>query len=156
MCDESRGMLIDRVMGMARTQMFAPRYYRRFPGPIRFVSHAGDSVRIRQNLLVVQTLIDRQTEIVLSAVCHDVLVADAGQPRLLRKSQIVVFDSEMIPNSFIFLAAETMMPSCTRSNWCPSESEAGTQRRRSAFRPLEAVGTADVYFRACGEMTCRA
>ena len=102
MYGESRGMLIDRVMGMTRTQMFAPRYYRCFPGPIRFVSRHGDSVRIRQNLLVVQTLIDRNTEIVLSAVCHDVLVPDAGQPRL--RERIVVFDSEMIPNSFIYPA----------------------------------------------------
>ena len=92
---ESRGMLIDRVMGMTRTQMFTPRYYRRFPGPIRFVSRHGDSVRIRQNLLVVQTLIDRKTE-VLSAACHDVLVSDAGQPRLRETNRGVRFrdDSE--------------------------------------------------------------
>ena len=37
---ESRGMLVDRVMGMTRTQMFAPRYYRRFPGPLR-IDRAG-------------------------------------------------------------------------------------------------------------------
>jgi salicylate 5-hydroxylase small subunit len=102
MYGESRGMLIDRVMGMTRTQMFAPRYYRRFPGPIRLVSQDADSVRIRQNLLVVQTLIDRKTEIVLSAVCHDVLVSDSGLPRL--RERIVVFDSEMLPNSLIYPA----------------------------------------------------
>ena len=71
-------MLIDRVMGLTRTQMYAPRYYRRFPGPLRIVSRDGDGVRTRHNLLVVQTLIDKQTEIVLSAVCHDVLVRDDG------------------------------------------------------------------------------
>ena len=102
MYGESRGMLIDRVMGMTRTQMFAPRYYRRFPGPIRLVSQDADSVRIRQNLLVVQTLIDRKTEIVLSAVCHDVLVSVSGLPRL--RERIVVFDSEMLPNSLIYPA----------------------------------------------------
>src|ERR1700756_5758757 len=42
---ESRGMLVDRVLGMTRTQMFAPRTYRRFPGPLRLVS--GDGVRVR-------------------------------------------------------------------------------------------------------------
>ena len=99
---ESRGMLIDRVMGVTRTQMFAPRYYRRFPGPLRIVSRDGDSVRTRHNLLVVQTLIDRQTEIVLSSVCHDVLVPDEGRIRL--RERIVVFDSEMIPNSLIYPA----------------------------------------------------
>jgi 3-phenylpropionate/cinnamic acid dioxygenase small subunit len=99
---ESRGMLVDRVMGMTRTQMYAPRYYRRFPGPLRIVSRDGDSVRTRHNLLVVQTLIDKKTEIVLSAVCHDELVPD-GERNLLRE-RIVVFDSEMIPNSLIYPA----------------------------------------------------
>ena len=99
---ESREMLADRVMGVTRTQMYAPRYYRRFPGPLRIVSRDGDSVRVRHNLLVVQTLIDRQSEIVLSAVCHDVVVP--GDERPLLKQRIVVFDSEMIPNSLIYPA----------------------------------------------------
>jgi 3-phenylpropionate/cinnamic acid dioxygenase small subunit len=99
---ESRGMLIDRVMGMTRTQMFAPRYYRRFPGPLRIVAPEGDGVRTRHNLLVVQTLIDKRTEIVLSAVCHDVLVPD--EQRLRLRERVVVFDSEMIPNSLIYPA----------------------------------------------------
>ena len=49
-----------------------------------------------------QTLIDKQTEIVLSAVCHDVLVPDDDRVRL--RERIVVFDSEMIPNSLIYPA----------------------------------------------------
>jgi 3-phenylpropionate/cinnamic acid dioxygenase small subunit len=99
---ESRGMLVDRVMGVMRTQMYAPRYYRRFPGPVRIVSHDGDGVRVRHNLLVVQTLIDKQTEIVLAADCRDVVVEEAS--RLLLRERIVVFDSEMIPNSLIYPA----------------------------------------------------
>jgi salicylate 5-hydroxylase small subunit len=99
---ESRGMLVDRVMGLMRTQMYAPRYYRRFPGPLRIVSRDGDAVSVRHNLLILQTLIDKQTEIVLSAVCHDVLVPDDGRVRL--RERIVVFDSEMIPNSLIYPA----------------------------------------------------
>jgi 3-phenylpropionate/cinnamic acid dioxygenase small subunit len=99
---ESRGMLVDRVMGVTRTQMYAPRYYRRFPGPIRIVSCDGDAARSRHNLLVVQTLIDKKTEIVLSAVCHDVLVPDGERNRL--RERVVVFDSEMIPNSLIYPA----------------------------------------------------
>ena len=99
---ESRGMLIDRVMGVTKTQMFAPRYYRRFPGPLRIVSRDGDSVRTRHNLLVVQTLIDKKTDIVLSAVCHDVIVPDEDRLRL--RERVVVFDSEMIPNSLIYPA----------------------------------------------------
>jgi 3-phenylpropionate/cinnamic acid dioxygenase small subunit len=99
---ESRGMLVDRVMGLTRTQMYAPRYYRRFPGPLRIVSREGNTVSVRHNLLVVQTLIDKKTEIVLSAVCHDLLVP--GDERPLLRQRIVVFDSEMLPNSLIYPA----------------------------------------------------
>jgi salicylate 5-hydroxylase small subunit len=99
---ESRGMLTDRVLGVTRTQMFAPRYYRRFPGPLRIIGPEDEGVRTRHNLLVVQTLLDKQTEIVLSAVCHDVVVLDEDRLRL--RERIVVFDSEMIPNSLIYPA----------------------------------------------------
>jgi 3-phenylpropionate/cinnamic acid dioxygenase small subunit len=99
---ESRGMLIDRVMGLTRTQMYAPRYYRRFPGPLQIVARDGETVRVRHNLLVVQTLIDKKTEIVLSAVCHDLLVPADARPLL--RERIVVFDSEMLPNSLIYPA----------------------------------------------------
>jgi len=99
---ESRGMLQDRVTGLTRTQMYAPRTYRRFPGPLRIVSSAADGTRTRHNLLLVQTLIDRPTEIVLSAVCHDLIVEDAE--RLRFRERIVVFDSEMIPNSLVYPA----------------------------------------------------
>jgi 3-phenylpropionate/cinnamic acid dioxygenase small subunit len=95
-------MLKDRVMGVTRTQMFAPRYYRRFPGPLRIMGADGDGVRTRHNLLVVQTLLDKQTEIVLSADCRDVVVRDADRLRL--RERVVVFDSEMVPNSLIYPA----------------------------------------------------
>ena len=99
---ESRGMLQDRVTGLLKTQMFAPRYYRRFPGPLRIASHEADGVRTRHNLLMVQTLVDKQSEIVLSGVCHDWLVPDDARLRL--RERIVVMDSEMVPNSFVYPA----------------------------------------------------
>ena len=99
---ESRGMLTDRVMGLTRTQMYAPRYYRRFPGPLRIVSHEAGGTRTRHNLLMVQTLIDKQSDIVLAGVCHDWVVP--GDGRLQLRERIVVFDSEMVPNSMIYPA----------------------------------------------------
>ena len=98
---ESRGMLQDRAAGLNGTQMFAPRTYRRFPGPLR-LTQDSDGMRVRHNLLVVQTLIDKQSDIVLAASCHDLVVADGG--RLRFRERIVVFDSEMIPNSLIYPA----------------------------------------------------
>lgn len=97
---ESRGMLKDRVTGLTRTQMYAPRYYRRFPTAPRIVGEESGGVRTRHNLLLVQTLIDKPSEIVLSAVCHDLIVA--GEGRLRFAERVVVFDSEMLPNSLVY------------------------------------------------------
>jgi 3-phenylpropionate/cinnamic acid dioxygenase small subunit len=99
---ESRGMLKDRVTGLTRTQMYAPRYYRRFPTAPRIVGEDGGAVLVRHNLLLVQTLVDKTSDIVLSAVCHDRIVSDGGRLRFAER--IVVFDSEMIPNSLVYPA----------------------------------------------------
>jgi salicylate 5-hydroxylase small subunit len=99
---ESRGMLRDRVMGLTRTQMYAPRYYRRFPTAPRLVGETDGVAQVRHNLLLVQTLIDKPSEIVLSAVCHDRVVIDEGRLRFAER--IVVFDSEMLPNSLVYPA----------------------------------------------------
>lgn len=99
---ESRGMLKDRVTGLTRTQMYAPRYYRRFPTAPRILGEADGGVQVRHNLLLVQTLIDKTSDIVLSAVCHDRVVEDGGRLRFAER--IVVFDSEMIPNSLVYPA----------------------------------------------------
>ena len=99
---ESRGMLKDRVTGLTRTQMYAPRYYRRFPTAPRIVGEAEGAVSVRHNLLLVQTLIDKPSDIVLSAVCHDRIVLDEGRLRFAER--IVVFDSEMVPNSLVYPA----------------------------------------------------
>lgn len=99
---ESRGMLKDRVTGLIKTMVFAPRYYRRFPGPLRIMRENGGRCRVEHNLLIIQTLVDKQSEIVLCGRCHDELVIEDG--KLLIKRRDVVFDSEMIPNSLIYPA----------------------------------------------------
>ncbi|QJU60588.1 SnoaL-like domain-containing protein [Sphingomonas sp. AP4-R1] len=99
---ESRGMLMDRVTGLRTTQVYAPRYYRRFAGPLKIGRGADGAVPVEHNLLLVQTLIDKQSEIILSARCYDSVVEVDGRLALERRD--VVFDSEMIPNSLIYPA----------------------------------------------------
>ena len=49
---ESRGMLKDRVTGLTRTQMYAPRYYRRFPTAPRVVGQEHyETARAVQSIL---------------------------------------------------------------------------------------------------------
>lgn len=99
---ESRDMLRDRVTGLIKTQVYSPRYYRRFPGPLRIRQESETQLAVEHNLLMVQTLIDKPSEIILSARCHDRIVIE--NERLLLKRRDVVFDSEMVLNSLIYPA----------------------------------------------------
>ena len=93
---ESRGMLHDRVTGLLKTQMYAPRYYRRFPGPLR-LEQDTEGIRTRHNLLMMQTRVDKQPEVILCGVCHDLLVEEDG--RLRFRERIVVFDDRYVAGS---------------------------------------------------------
>lgn len=99
---ESRGMLQDRVTGLLRTQMYAPRAYRRFLSGLRVTAQEGEALRLRQNVLVVQTLIDRPSEVVLCGVSYDLVLRDEGRLRFCER--VLVMDSEMVPNSLIYPA----------------------------------------------------
>ena len=50
---DSKGMVIDRVQGIIKTQMFAPRYYRRFYSGLRVKGSNEHGIRVRQNVLVI-------------------------------------------------------------------------------------------------------
>ncbi len=97
---ESRAMLQDRVDALVNAMVYSPRYYRRFLTNTRIVRHDETGVTVRQNVLVVQTLINKPSEILLCGVAHDVVADDAGVTRFSQR--IIVYDSEMILNSLIF------------------------------------------------------
>lgn len=97
---DSKGMLLDRVQGILRTQIFGPRTYRRFVSGLRIVGVEANEILARQNVLLVQTLMDQSSTILLCGVAHDRLVRENG--RLLFKQRIVVADSELVENSLIY------------------------------------------------------
>jgi 3-phenylpropionate/cinnamic acid dioxygenase small subunit len=99
---DSKGMIIDRVQGILRTQVFAPRYYRRFYTGTRVVGLEHNVIKVRQNVLVIQTLMDQTSKILLCGGAHDQLLRQGN--RLLFKQRIVVADSELIENSLIYPA----------------------------------------------------
>jgi 3-phenylpropionate/cinnamic acid dioxygenase small subunit len=100
---DGKGMLVDRVQGILRTQMFAPRYCRRFHSGLRVVGRETGLLKVRQNVLIVQTLINKQSEILLCGISHDLLEWD-GANEFRFHERVVVIDSEMIPNSLIYPA----------------------------------------------------
>jgi len=97
---EGKGMIIDRVQGILRTQQFGPRTYRRFFSGLRMTGTESTDILVRQNVLLVQTLMDQPSLILLCGVAYDRLVR--ADDRLLFKQRIVVADSELIENSLIY------------------------------------------------------
>ena len=100
---DSKGMLTDRVRAILKTQVYAPRYYRRFYSGLRVVKASGKEWEIRQNVLILQTLINKPSEILGCGVGHDRLVSnESGQLRFVDRT--LILDTEMIRNSVIYPA----------------------------------------------------
>jgi 3-phenylpropionate/cinnamic acid dioxygenase small subunit len=100
---DSKGMLTDRVRAILQTQVYAPRYYRRFYSGLRVVNASGKEWEVRQNVLVIQTLLNKPSEILGCGVGHDRLVAnESGELKFLERT--LILDTEMIRNSVIYPA----------------------------------------------------
>ena len=100
---DGKGMLLDRVYGIRKTQVFAPRYCRHFHSGLRVVSANDRVLEVRQNVAVIQTLLNEPSEILGCGIGRDRLVKNAaGQLKFFERT--VVLDSEMVLNSFIYPA----------------------------------------------------
>ena len=100
---DSKGMLADRVRAILKTQVYAPRYYRRFYSGLRVVKGAGGGLEVRQNVLIVQTLLNKPSEILGCGAGYDRLVLnESGELKFADRT--LVLDTEMIRNSVIYPA----------------------------------------------------
>jgi 3-phenylpropionate/cinnamic acid dioxygenase small subunit len=97
---DSKGMILDRVQGIRRTQKFIKRSCRRFLTGTRVVGTGDGLFEVRQNVLVVQTLLDQPSQILLCGVAHDLLRREEEGLRF--RQRIVVSDTEILNNSLIF------------------------------------------------------
>jgi 3-phenylpropionate/cinnamic acid dioxygenase small subunit len=100
---DSKGMLTDRVRAILKTQVYAPRYCRRFYSGLRIVKELAGELEVRQNVLMVQTLLNKPSEILGCGAGHDRLVLnDSGELKFLDRT--LILDTEMIRNSVIYPA----------------------------------------------------
>jgi 3-phenylpropionate/cinnamic acid dioxygenase small subunit len=98
---DSKNMLIDRVRAILSTQVFAPRYCRRFYSGLRLVNRTDGELETRQNLLVIHTLVSQPSKILGSCVAHDRLILnESGEFKFVERS--VILDTEMIDNTVIY------------------------------------------------------
>ena len=97
---ESKGYLVDRVVAIRRTAVYAPRYVRRMVSGIRVLSIRDGAIVVRANYLALETLQDELTRILNTGQYRDKLVVEQG--RLKFKEKLCIYDSLLIPNSLVY------------------------------------------------------
>lgn len=96
---ESKGMLRDRVYGITQTLFHEPYYQRHLVSGL-LVRREGPLFAVRANYCVVRTKVNALSEVYSAGRYDDRIVDEDGELRFREK--IIVFDSELIPNSLIY------------------------------------------------------
>src|SRR5689334_7587679 len=97
---ESRDMLMDRVVAIRETALFAPRIARRMTSGICLRAIEQGTLSLTANFAVFQTMADNPSELFLCGRCHDRVADDGG--RLLFAERLCVFDSSVVPTSLVY------------------------------------------------------
>lgn len=97
---EGKGMLDDRVLGILKTQKFGPQRSRRFNSGLKISQISNGLIHTRQNVLVIQSLLDHTSSIILCGSAYDQLLWEGEN--LLLKQRIVVADTDVIDHALIF------------------------------------------------------
>ena len=97
---ESKAMLRDRVYGIRETLFHDPYYQRHVVGAPLVRAHSPERIACEANYAVFRTKLDEASTVFNVGRTLDVVVpTPAG---LKFESRLVVYDSEMIPNSIIY------------------------------------------------------
>jgi 3-phenylpropionate/cinnamic acid dioxygenase small subunit len=96
-CD-GKGMIEDRAFTTSETTIAQPRALRHIVSSMS-VQADGDGYRVSADFLLLQTMLDRMTEIVMSGRYIDRVVVDNG--RLLFESRVCVTDTLLFPTSVV-------------------------------------------------------
>ena len=97
---ESRDMLMDRVVALRETALFAPRIVRRITSGICVRSVASDGLRLTASFAIFQTMPDQPSELFLCGRCQDRVVDEAGVLRFAER--ICIYDSTIVPTSLVY------------------------------------------------------
>jgi 3-phenylpropionate/cinnamic acid dioxygenase small subunit len=93
---DGQAMMADRITGIEKTLVFAPRYTRHIIGLSTLVSETT----ARTPFLIVQTVGATPPEMLATGCYHDTFVETAGGLRLSARN--AVYDNALIPNSLVY------------------------------------------------------
>ena len=97
---ESKGMLRDRVYGIRETLFHDPYYQRHVVGPPLVREGSADRIVCEANYAVFRTKLNELSTVFNVGRYLDVVVRTPDGLKF--ESRLVVYDSEMIPNSIIY------------------------------------------------------
>lgn len=97
---ESKGMLKDRVYGVAETLFHDPYYQRHVVGLPHITAMTEEGIFARTNYAIFRTKADGHSEVFNVSYYLDKVVQTAEGLRFA--SRLCIFDSELVPNSLIY------------------------------------------------------
>ena len=97
---ESRDMLMDRVVALRETALFAPRIARRITSGICVRAVGPDGLHLTASFAVFQTMPDQQSALFLCGSCRDRVVENGGALRFAER--LCIYDSTIVPTSLVY------------------------------------------------------
>ena len=92
---DGRGMMADRITGIEKTLVFAPRFTRHIVGLPVVEKHTA-----RTPFIIVQTVTTGLPEILATGCYHDTLLSTSNGIRFAARN--AVYDNALIPNSLVY------------------------------------------------------
>jgi 3-phenylpropionate/cinnamic acid dioxygenase small subunit len=97
---ESRDMLVDRIVALHETALFAPRIARRITSSICLRAVEADGLRLTASFAVFQTMPDQPSQLFLCGRCQDRVIDDGGTLRFAER--LCIYDSTIVPTSLVY------------------------------------------------------
>jgi salicylate 5-hydroxylase small subunit len=97
---ESRDMLVDRVVALRETALYAPRIVRRITSAVCLRAIGEDGLRLTANFILLQTRPDQPSEVFLCGRYQDRVVDEGGVLRFAER--LCIYDSTIVPTSLVY------------------------------------------------------
>lgn len=97
---ESRDMLVDRVVALRETALYAPRIMRRITSGTCVCSIGDDGLHLTANFVLLQTMQDQPSEVFLCGRSQDRVVDDGGILRFAER--LCIYNSTIVPTSLVY------------------------------------------------------
>ena len=93
-------MLRDRVLALRDSTLYRPRYFRHVVSGVKIDRIDDAVIHAQANVLVVETVVDFKTQILLSGRYLDQIVSEDGVYKF--RERVCVYDSILLPTTLVY------------------------------------------------------